>query len=490
MIDRRATINTIWNSRTEADLKVLAQIKRFMECLTGDPEFRARLAQDFEHASDIARDRGIEIDATQLMPLYHREFMQFRGEKAAPAWPLVHKWDTYLAEILQQREVLRDVGSTASLNPRFDIWRNRQIARVQSELGERSAAIVHPIVCYELSRGCTVGCWFCGISAGKFGGYWPFTSENEQKWREMLQVMIARFGAAAQTGFCYWATDPADNPDYIAFIRAHGEITGVVPQTTTAAALRNIERTREILKLFAEKRQVLNRFSILSVGQLRRVHATFSADELLGVELVMQQKGGISGKALAGRALQRRQNDASPSAAWSESAGTIACVSGFLVNAMEGRVKLISPTSACARWPDGYRVYGEATFQTPAEFATAIDGLVEQHMEPKLDGRRRLAFRKDLEFNVEPGGFVLKNGCATVRCDGSQELLAVGAVIRNSDKTVSQAVTELAARGTSPFWTIKCLEDLHRSGLLDDDPLSEILLGDNSPNSEQASAIA
>lgn len=468
------SIGPLWASRSEEELRELAQIKRFMECVSGDPAFRTALSEQPNNLTQVARERNINIDVEGLLPLFHRNYSHLRADKDDDRWPLARKWDAYMNELLTMRSTIRNAGSTASSNPVFNAWRNRQIARVQSELGERSTSIVHPLVAYELSQGCTVGCWFCGVSAEKFSGYWPFTAENEQKWRSTLQVMNRHFGEAAQTGFCYWATDPSDNPDYVKFLEAFHAVTGIVPQTTTAAPLKNIEQTRKVLKLFDETRHVLNRFSILSVGQLRRVHSTFTADELLGVELVLQQKGAFSGKALAGRALRRSPTSSTPSASGSDAAdsnssnSTIACVTGFLINMVEGRIRLVSPTKSSERWPDGYIVFGEARFENALQLSNAIEALVEIHMIPRLAKNRRLSFRDDLEFLEKPFGFALGNQSATIECKGPDWLLRVGKIVKQGNLTVSQAVIKLASQGTSPFWTMKCLEDLYQAGLLEE----------------------
>ena len=65
-------------------------------------------------------------------------------------------------------------------------------------------------------------------------------AENARLWRAILDHWVDLFGTAAQTGFCYWATDPADNPDYPRFIEDYHAATGNLPQTTTAAPLRDL----------------------------------------------------------------------------------------------------------------------------------------------------------------------------------------------------------------------------------------------------------
>jgi hypothetical protein len=72
--------------------------------------------------------------------------------------------------------------------------------------------VVHAPFAAELSRGCTVNCWFCGVDAGKFEGSASFDEPTEELWRGMLQVLADEIGPDfAQHGFCYWATEPFDN---------------------------------------------------------------------------------------------------------------------------------------------------------------------------------------------------------------------------------------------------------------------------------------
>ena len=197
--------------------------------------------------------------------------------------------------------------------------------------------ITHPILAFELSAGCSIGCWFCGISADRFRGNFPYTRENATLWRDILDHAVDLFGPGAQSGFCYWGTDPSDNPDYPKFLEDYYAITGLLPQTTTAAPLKDMALTREVMRLGEKHRCVINRFSILNLKMFEAVHAAFSAEELLGVELVMQNRESLIAKARVGRAKERQQKlesagkPASIAGVESEQS-TIACASGFLVN--------------------------------------------------------------------------------------------------------------------------------------------------------------
>src|SRR5207245_1954647 len=111
---------------------------------------------------------------------------------------------------------------------------------------------------------------------------------------------------------------------------------------------------------------------------LNRVHETFTADELLEVELVLQNPEAMTPKAPAGRArlLDGRPDRLGPRAS-TLAGGTIACVTGFLVNMVERTIRLITPTRTCEQWPLGYRTAGLRRFRTPADFRHGIEELID-----------------------------------------------------------------------------------------------------------------
>lgn len=460
----------VLSRRTEAELDRLAVIKRFTEMLVGDPKFRDALIANHEAPGALAAEYGLDIELEGLRPLFDKRVSHHRFEQGDPErWPDVKLWDDFIADKLRHRDALRRLGETPSDNPRFNRWRARQINRCSSELGMHNDSIVHALSSFELSSGCSVGCWFCGISADKFQGAVPFDAENAALWRDVLEVMVDRFGAAAQSGFCYWATDPMDNPDYLRYLRMFHEVTGMLPQTTTAAPLRNVALTREVLALSAELDGTLNRFSILTVPILRRVFAEFSPRELLDVELVMQQKGALTGKSLAGRA---RDREAADSEETPTEAGTIACVTGFLVNMRERKVRLASPCRTTDRWPEGYRVYAEGRFADGAEFAALIDALIDEHMSEQLGSAEPARFRDDLRVTPTNEGFIAESPFRRQVYAHSRFGQGLAAMLQSGDRTVGEIVSSLGSDSGTPLDIHRELLKLQANGLLDDDPVN------------------
>ncbi len=465
----------IFSERTSEELRQLAHIKRFMERLVADSVFRDKLRDNIDNPRAVTDEYGIDADPEQMLPLFNTKYIKYRLTEEEAQWPLALAWDDYIHQMMTHRDMIRDLGDCPDANPAFDAWRQRQIKRSMSELGASGPSITHPIVAYELSKGCTVGCWFCGISADRFQSYWPYTEENAALWRGALGVMVDLFGEAAQTGFCYWATDPSDNPDYPKFIEDHYHITGQLPQTTTAAPLKNVEQTREVLALFDKYKCVTNRFSILNLKILDRVHAEFTPEELMGVELVTQNAESLTSKASAGRARDRQMKlrDAGKPdqiAKLSRDHSTIACVSGFLVNMLDRSVKMVSPTRGSKRWPLGYRVYAEEHFDTPDEYRAVVEDMIKTHMPDQLSADDVLSFRDDLEFQRLADGFHLEGASGKHWLKGGSMIASLGELVAAGDQTTGEIRDQLVRAGGDIFVITDTLHDLFENGLLNDDP--------------------
>jgi len=462
--------------RSPEELGTLAQIKRFMERHTADARFREALSQSMDAPRRVTESYGIRLDPRQALPLFQPDHSRFRFTEEEGRWPLAKLWDDYFAEMLICREAFRQTGNCAVANPRFHAWRQRQVRRCKGELGcSRTGTMTHPILAFELSAGCSVGCWFCGISADSLHDNFRYTEENSSLWRSILEQAIDLFGDAAQTGFCYWATDPADNPDYPKFIEDFFLATGNLPQTTTAAPLRNPDFTRAVLQLSNRLRCSNTRFSILTLKTLDAVHKAFTAGELLRVDLVLQNRESLTAKAVAGRAkkLHERLKDPEKLARMASSyddESTIACVSGFLTNMVNGTIQLITPTRASDRWPLGYRIYGERRFRTVKEFRAALEDLIAAHIREEIAGDDLLAFRDDLDYQGNPEGFELRNAHCRFALGGFVGAGKLGDLIHEGHRTGNEIQAALVRAAADVFAVADALQKLYEAGLLNEDP--------------------
>ncbi|WP_082848037.1 radical SAM family RiPP maturation amino acid epimerase [Bradyrhizobium sp. DOA9] len=464
----------IFDRRTPEQLRTLSHIKRFMERLVGDMEFRKELSNNIDAPRLVSQLHGIELDPIEMLPLWRNTHLKYRFKPECASWPLALMWDDYIREMLRHRDLLRDEGAMTTVNPRFHAWRERQIRRCNCELGVSAASITHPVIAFELSEGCTVGCWFCGLSAGRFKGFFEYSEEHAELWRGVVGIANEMFGSAARTGFCYWATDPMDNPHYDRFLLDYYQITGVLPQTTTAAPLKDPTLTRRVLDLFKQYRTVTNRFSVLSTTHLNQIHSAFSPEELLGVELILQGRGALTEKALVGRARERKKrfkgaNKDDVIGAPEGDHTTIACVSGFLVNMLRGRVQLVTPVPGSSRWPLGYRIVGECFFRTLNEFRDGLQRLIDQHMLECLPLDKPISFRRDLQYKSGTGHFHLRSRNMQHRVIDNLGPISVGNLIERGNCTPSELVKRVTSDGKSVLAVADLLDQLYSAGVIAED---------------------
>ena len=375
-----------------------------------------------------------------------------------------------MLEKLQYRARMRE-GSMPD-EPRMAAWRRRQVNRCVGELGSaRAEAIVHAPAAFELAKGCTVGCWFCGVAAPKFDHTWPHTPQTALLWRETLAVLRDVIGACAQHAFLYWATDPLDNPDYERFLTDFYEVLGRCPQTTTALAQKDIERTRRLLRLVRSMNSTIDRFSIIALNSLHRVHDGLSAEEMLRVECVPQNREAAWLYRKSGPAA-RASSPTSAKTRWrpAELGSTIACVSGFLFNMIDRSVKLITPCNANDRWPLGYWVLSQGTFGSPGELRELLRSMIAD-LRSELRVTDVIRLRPDLR--LEPGRDQLHVRSLELRIafDGQPCLDHLAELLSAGSYTAADiAWTRQRVDGVPLAQTFALLSELFDQGLTDEEP--------------------
>ena len=374
------------------DARLLAQVKRFRERWMGDDRFREAL--DANPAAAVAA-LGLAVDPEALA------FVRRCGEPADERTPEARAW----RRLNERTQAYVDFfADDRGADERYRAWRARQRARFAFAQGSARAALnPHLPFAVELTRGCSHRCWFCGVSALPLA---EVLRTDLPAWERMLDALEAVFGASAAQGVLYWATDPLDHPHYEAYAEAFRRRFGRFPSTTTAAPLADPARTRRLIALArpADYPYHVLRFSAVTRRRLEQMHAEFSADELAGVELTAVNRESILALADVGHAREaarRRPELAAHERAKLGRSGidaerfqhqTVASVSGFLIEPLAGRVRLISPEPCSDRWPDGYVVFGEERFGRAGDLAGALDRLTAGCMTP--DPPARLALQR------------------------------------------------------------------------------------------------
>ena len=441
-----------------------AQVKRFRERWIADDRFRAALLADPEAAVAAA---GFLLDPRPLSALWGGR-SSLDGPEAAAMRRVETQGRAYFDFCDDDRGAIES----------YRLWRARQRARSAFAQGVVSAPMsLHLPFAIELTRGCSFGCWFCGVSARPLEAVLP---TDLATWERMLGTLHGVFGESAARGVLYWATDPLDHPDY----EAHGEVfrrvLGRFPATTTVAALADPARTRRLLALALAGDCPGLRFSVVSRRRFDEITAAFSAEELSDVHLLPLNRESVLALAEAGRARNLKER-------WPERAAherrkrrvlgdeerlahrTIACVSGFLIDPIAGQVRLISPEPASDRWPDGYVVFDEERFGRAEEFERALHRLVErnmtQDMPPRLALQRGVEVRAVARNEVRASGRGHQVRFRSARRD-LEHLPGLADAFRDG-ASVEDAVHGVAARfGTEPRLAHRDSADLWRRGVL------------------------
>ena len=189
------------------------------------------------------------------------------------------------------------------------------------------------------------------------------TEENAELWIDVLARLRALVGDAAGRGPCYCATEPLDNPEYELFLQDYYHEFGIVPQTTTAAATRDIERTRRLLAWGQGTSPHFDRISVLSESQRDMLFDAFAPGELLLTDLLplFPQAPAFS--------LQRAGRNLGDAR---ERGSTIACASGFVINMYRRDVRLLTPVIADEDHPTGERILEVKAFTDGASLENAV----------------------------------------------------------------------------------------------------------------------
>jgi radical SAM family RiPP maturation amino acid epimerase len=447
----------------------IAHFKRFFECVHGLQSFQDTLIDRREELPALLKEYGIDIPVNEI-PVMTREEGFTQKDFNIENWPALKLYSDWNKERLVHHDLMRTLGETPEVNPRFDLWRKRQINRCRSELSHYAhEALYHGTAAIELSQGCSIGCWFCGISAESYEGNFTYTNGNIELWQDSLRVLVDILGPATGAGICYWGTDPTDNPDYFKLILDFEKITGILPPTTTAAAHKDNAWSDSMVK-YTREYYTYGRFSILTPKIFKTIIDTYTADDLIDIDLFYQGKDSKIAKAESGRVIERIEKE---SVEFKESLNltdqaTIACISGFLINMVSKKVQLMSPCRASNEWPLGFRVYAEGHFNNAKELRQSINKIINDCMPEKLSGDAIIRFRKDLAFENIPNGFTLTSPVRQHTLTGTKAHQRIGEIISEGPCTVSDVTRALIQEGVDIFLAADLIQKLYEAALIEE----------------------
>lgn len=455
----------------------VAHVKRFFEVWMADAKFREAIIVNPYQA---AQSRGLVTDPMDMRYLWDAGYRQsldtdnitldeFLSRSPEPT----RQFMAWIERSHVHRDAMR--AESEPTDSRFAAWRSRQIAR-SATVFRRTYDLYTPHILYaiELSKGCSVGCWFCGVDAPKLGGQFLATEENRRLFRGMLESLKGFTGPSAGSwGFLYWATDPLDNPDLETFCLDYQEVFGRFPMVTTAQPLRDVKRTRALIDLARSRGCTKMRFSITTLRMLESVHREFSAEELGWVDLITINAGSILQPSASGRARNRYIKKGGEHREWARSVAdtSIACVSGFLINMVERSIKLITPCPSSEQWPLGYYVYDERTFTSGGDIERIVEDMIARRMPIHAPVDGVLSFRPDLAYRGTEDGFVLDGRYGKSALTENPLLRDVGDAIAGGKQTPLQIAHDFSqCYGLEEHLPLGWIGQLFDLGLIDEAP--------------------
>jgi radical SAM family RiPP maturation amino acid epimerase len=370
----------------------------FLERFQLDSDFRKLFS---ENPSEALADAGLDLseeDALQCLKI--NPYSTYQDGNQIPQ--SICEYYSYFGERVQRVEDMRS-SFAVSGNQALECFRRRQINRCWHQMGLSNRGRVHVPVIFELSDGCSVGCPFCGVATEKLKSVFRATPENKKLFQDVLDICGEIVGEATGEATLYYACEPLDNPDYEIFSDMFFQRFGKYPQITTAVAMRNPDRVRNILrKNMCLKSPTVHRFSILTSEIFKDIINYFTPEELLYVELLGKYAEARSTVILnSGRAFENRNSD-------NEYTDSICCVSGFVVNMARQTLRLLTACPTDSRHLCGELVYEETVFSDAGNFRKKLLSMIDRYMPLSMPMNVSFGVYRNLEIQYDKESISLK----------------------------------------------------------------------------------
>lgn len=487
-----------------SELAEIVQIKRFFECTEGDKTYRDALQTGSFSDEQLAHlklvgvmfdinDLSILWQDTAFIDLVFKEIHTLESVDDLPEdmletlrqYPLLMLWLRFSYLKLKMHSTHKEVVLRRAFgrSQKYSIWRQRRIEATKSELGYYGESIDHPVLAIELGVGCSIGCYFCAFDAPRLSQVFDYNvPENRQLFRHVAESLHNLLGDPVGHALLYWSTEPKDNPHYVDFMEIYREITGRVVCTATASS--DETWIRNLITHYRSFPAPWPRISVLTKKIMHRLHEQFTPDDFRDVSLLMQQRDSEEARAKVpgGRPKMLKKLDETtdirdnPEQDLRQATvpqGSIACVSGFLINMVNKTVKLISPCYTTDQYPYGYRVFDEAVFENAADFDRIINQMVDRKMPLSPYRDMPMRFRDDLRYLEQDNGFQLVSRHKVHRFHDNDILKPLGKLIAQGDLTHRQICEILMDQhGLNPMLVLATIKNMFNKGLLDELPVN------------------
>lgn len=345
-----------------------ARFKRALEWYSVDPSFRKSATENPKDAFvRFGLERAAEPVLQGIRHILNGESHMETAQRNPYVAEFVNRNRSVSEKVAQRYQ--REQYAAYGIFRYADAVRNR--CRMESHLIRFHSNIYFSPACFELSDGCRVQCPFCGLAAQPWTADFPYTEENRALWRDVIRITRELLGPVVDYAPCYFATEPLDNPDYEAFLMDMRELSGNVPQTTTALAEKYPERIRALMRNLGEEELSHNaslRISIRSLSQFRQIMELYSAEELEYVELLPNNPESSYVYSASGRAAQGHLNLPERKAAQY----SISCCAGIRVNMVHKSISFMEPELPDAEHPLGINIRETVLFQDAETYRNSL----------------------------------------------------------------------------------------------------------------------
>ncbi|MCR4924282.1 MAG: hypothetical protein K5931_09790 [Lachnospiraceae bacterium] len=375
----------------------------------------------------------------------------------------------YLKEYIKRYKLLEGFVRNSVAESRYkdmslcyfgEIVRNR--CQMESADVRDHKLIYYFPIAFELTKGCSVQCDFCGFSADRLSGVFLYNEENAALWRDILIKTRELIGPVAGVCPCYFATEPFDNPDYESFIAVYDEVFGEKPQTTTAVCERDPERFRRFINN-ADPRNLRERasvrISIRTLEHFKKVMEIFSEDELADIELLSNHRESINRISSSGRS--RRNPEIAEKRRLRYS---ISCIAGLYVNMFSKTVSFMEPEMPDDEYNLGYRIRETMEFTDADDFEECVKKLIGSYSlyDPPKD--YELSWNKNIHIDCGDDKYISFVG------EGMRYKLSKGVVMLdmirfiNEGYSFSRIASKLGLFGSLYGSAYQRLRELYRKG--------------------------
>jgi radical SAM family RiPP maturation amino acid epimerase len=435
-----------------------------------DNDFKREFEEDPQGALDRKGWGDIKASELQIMtdPVLAAQYKSSMDET-----PILIK--QYRNFITAKKKHAIEIRNTKPQHEKWKTWRERMVKSTFWREGYiKHARLVHAPFTIELTQGCTVGCWFCGVDAEKFQKPVELSAAKKELFEEIIESFKTIAGEeAAQHGFLYWATDPLDHPDYEWFLRSFYQKLKYWPQTTTAQGMKHAARLKKLFADTSDLNSFVQRFSMIKKKDLKDIREYFTPEELFLCEQIAQFDNEISPKATAGRtrkiAMKKVKEGKKVGFRYNlEETGSIACVSGFLLNMVDQSIKLITPCLATDQWPLGYRILGQEVLEN-GKVNETINKLLENSINANLNPSDVIKIQRGIEVTApEETKLAFTKYGHTVLLHNIAKASEVAEALRGKDKTLIEICGIMSANEVSNIDTMIMLYKIRELGILDE----------------------